>query len=119
MKDCKDVIQPAAPQDTPVMPRSLPAQLGIWVAMFGILPIHALVTMLLPETIISVDPQWFDGSVKFVLFFGGAALCGQIVQWSASGPQLRLRRICAAALMFDLVFDLAFTLASYWFSEGA
>ena len=97
------MTQAQDPSQTLALPRSFPAWLGVWIAIIGILPMDALVSLWLPATTASGSSMLFE-LLEFPLLVIGGALTGHLAQFLSEGNRLRLWRILAAALVFDLCF---------------
>ena len=93
-------------QDSPEtleLPRTFPAWLGAWLAIIGIYPVKVLVLVSFGTSVASQDSMLLALAQLLILVMGGA-LSGHLAQFLCEGNRLRLGRILAAALLFDLLF---------------
>ncbi len=88
--------------------RSYPAELSISIAVLAIVPAKAVVVTWLPATCAGIPESTAAAVMELALLVAGAALCGHVAQYMSKGPRLRYWRICAAALLFDLLLACCF-----------
>ena len=89
------------------LPRTVAAWLGAWIAIIGIIPAEALVSMYSSASTASSSSVLLQ-SLEFPVLVVGGALIGHLAQFLFDDRRLRLVRILAAVLAFDVGFALVF-----------